>query len=222
MIRRFRKMIKLCFTIIVFGVIVLANAENSQATSSKWNKACNTYKKFLAKNESHFEEVEGDFYSKNKENYKKSSDFLIVDLDKNGVPELVTYHDISYKQGHLYIFTYKSGKIRRVKNSKGKNSVINVSSNAAGWYSIYKCNKNHLHCDWNGGWIGYRNSVYVIKKGKFIMYAQADVDNSKDTQKYVVNGNSANADTYISLTSKCKTKESGYLCANNSKNRKKY
>jgi hypothetical protein len=107
--------------------------------ASKSKKALKSYKHFLSQNVSNFDVVEGDFYTTNKENYKKCSDFMVLDLDKNGISELVTYHPKGYKQGYLCVYTYRNGKIVRLKNKKNKTVKISEDCNAAGWYDNFSC-----------------------------------------------------------------------------------
>ncbi len=135
---------------------------NAQAATAKWKKAVKAYNTFLAKNQSKFKVREGDFSNKNKESTKKSAYFNIVDLDNNGVPELVTYYNIAYKRANLYVYTYKKSKVSRLKSSE-----INVSYNANGSYDIFICKKKHLHVHYNGGFIS-DHRIYTAKSGKLV------------------------------------------------------
>lgn len=187
------KTILLLGMLLMFAVLPL----NAQAASSaKWPKACKAYKSFLAKNESKFTARVGDFATKNKEGYKKTSYFNIADLDGNGVPELVTYHELGYKQADMYVFTYKSGKVTRVKNAGGKGAQISATNSAGGSYNIYICKKGHLHRSYYNGFLGLsEDTVYSMKSGR-LREASTPTD--------------------------CARKKKGDLVANTSKYRKKY
>ena len=102
---------------LIMGVLLAAAAFpiTSQAASAKWKKACKAYNTWLSKNNSKFTAKEFDFSTKNTENYKKADRFMIVDLDKNGVPELVVTHPVAYKSDNIYVYTYKSGKVAQAK-----------------------------------------------------------------------------------------------------------
>lgn len=57
--------------------------------------------------------------------------FLLLDMDQDGLPELVVMHPDAYKSDRLYVYTYKSGNVVQVKNmdgTEGENAYINISS----------------------------------------------------------------------------------------------
>lgn len=216
------KTIKLLILFSILIMIATLGETEVKAASKKWKKACKSYKTFLAKNVSKFEIVELDFETQNSENYKKSSHFMLVDLDKNGVPELVTLYNMAYKQSRLHIFTYKKGKVIPVKDSNGNIASIDVSTNAAGYYKIYKCKKKHLHVEWNGGNLGYDYTVYRMKKGKLQKYLKHTQDDLIGKTTYKKNEKVISKKKYESLTKKCKEAKNQFLLENTKKNRKKY
>jgi hypothetical protein len=178
-------LLMLVMTIAVFPL-------NAQAASSKkWTKACKAYKTWLAKNESTFEVT--DFTNKNPESYKKTAYFNIVDLDGNGVPELITYHNICLKNADVYIFTYKGGKVTRVRDSSGKAFKVNTCYWANGSFGYWICKNSHLHIAYSGSFDRYEY-VYSMKSGKVQMSTSP---------------------------TGCAVKKNGYLMANNKKYRKK-
>jgi hypothetical protein len=63
-------------------------------------------------------------------------------MDKNGTPELVTYHPQGYNQGYLCLYTYKNGKVISLKKTNVKKAKISENCTAAGWYDTYACSKN--------------------------------------------------------------------------------
>ncbi|MEE0421152.1 MAG: hypothetical protein UDG86_14030 [Lachnospiraceae bacterium] len=208
------------FTFLVIFTLC-SSTINVNAANTKWKKACKAYRSYLAKNESKFKVVEGNFRHTNKESYKKAASFLITDLDKNGIPELITWYNVAYKQNYAFIYTYKNKRVVRVKDFNGKLSSIKAFCNAAGNYTIYACNKNHLHVDWNGGFLGYRNDVYHMKKGKLKLYAEGNEDKLINKRTFTVNGRKISRKKYLSVVGKCNVKSNGYLISNNKKNRKK-
>ena len=137
---------------LIMGVLLTAAAFpiTSQAASAKWKKACKAYNTWLSKNNSKFTAKEFDFSTKNTENYKKADRFMIVDLDKNGVLELVVTHPVAYKSDNIYVYTYKSGKVAQAKDTfgrKGETAAVSINCQASGGYEVYKCRKKHLHVD---------------------------------------------------------------------------
>lgn len=214
---------KIRFLSVVFAFILLTGSLQTDVyAASKRTKACKVYKSFLSKNESDFVVEEGDFLTYNEESYEKSSSFMIVDMDKNGTPELVTYHPKGYKRGYIYIYTYKKGKVTRMKNSKGRYVEIDEFCNAAGYYTTYACKKNHLHITWNGGWQGYHDYVYKVSKGKVKLYLEASEDDLEQTKKFRKNGKKISKKSYSSAVSKCGVLGKSVMVTNNKKNRKKY
>ena len=216
-----RNIIKLFIGVFVLVIVLMSLDVKTQAASKKWKKACNKYKTFLAHNESKFEAMEGDYETSNKENYKKSSYFLIDDLNADGVPELITLHTEAYKTDYLYIYTYKKGKVKSLKDSEGNIATIDISCSAAGYYTVSVCKKNHLHADWSGGDLGYNYSAYVMKKGKLKMYLNYIQDDLYDFTVITKYGKNINEKAYNKLISKC-GRNYKFLNKNTSLNRTKY
>lgn len=210
--------------VLLFPAFFAGSSINVQASTAKWKNACKAYNAYLAKNKSRFKAEIGGFEKSNKESYKKVDSFLIVDLDKNGIPELVVNHPYSYKSDAIYVYTYKAGKIVQIKDTngnKGKWADINISCQANGWYSVYKCKRNHLHVNWFGGMLGYENSIYSVNKGKLKLYARETENNILDFKSYEINGKKVGVKKYNTLLKKCGSTENG-LKSNTKTNRKKY
>lgn len=200
----------LAVMLLVCTAFVQGPSEVSAASNAKAKK---TYKKFLAKNESKYTVEEGDWNSKNTEGYKKTSSFLVVDMDKDGMVELVCCHPTGYKQANLYVYKYKGGKVKKVGS-------INIDSNAAGGYTVYSCKKKHLHVNWFDSMIGYTDVTYTIsKKGKLKKYMEASEDKMANTVQFKKNGKKITADQYSGVVSKCISKD--YLQENTATNRNK-
>lgn len=202
--------------------LMLCLGMSAQASSLKWKKASKVYKNFLAKNVSRFEPREGDFWTKNKESYKKTSSFLLADLDKNGVPELLTWHANAYKQYYIYIYTFKNNKMVKVKDEERKDVVLPITSQAAGWYEVYVCSKGHLHTDWSGGWLGTHDTVYTMRSGRLKVYLDGNDEQLINRKTYKLNGKRITQKKYNSLIGKCGKKNKMYFQDNTKKNRAKY
>jgi hypothetical protein len=184
----------------MLALLCLPTADSNGATS----KAVKSYKKFLKQNVSSFDVDEGDFYTLNHESYKKCSWYIVVDMDKNGTPELVTYHPKGYKQGYLCLYTYKNGKVVSLKKTNGRKAKISENCTAAGWYDTYSCGKKHLHVKWEGGSQGMTEAVYTLKNGRLNKYLSSNVDELKGTSAYKKNGRKISAGKYKALTKNCK------------------
>lgn len=128
-----------------------------------------------------------------------------------------------YQTGYLEFYQYKSGKIKQMKckshDGTGKN--VNVSSNAAGWYSIYKDKKGYVHADWWGGIMGYDNITYKVKNGKVIEYIREKNDTLKEQHQFYINGKKTSQEKYGEISSKLEAPKNSSMIENNNKNRKK-
>ena len=228
-----KKLFKRISAIMLTGMILFSAAfsgssqDAAAATTTKWKKACKAYKTYLAKNQSHFKAAEFDFSTKNKESYQKADCFLVIDLDKNGVPELIVKHPIAYKDDEIYVYTYKKGKVVQIKDTngkKGKAASINISCQANGRYTVYKCKKNHLHVDYFG-YMEIKDCTYVVKGDRLKLLASSKEYRFTDIpMEYTINGKASNSDAYQALIKKCGTddyKKLKYLNDNTSQNRKK-
>ena len=211
--------------IIILAMVLAATmffGLEAEAKSSKWKKACKAYKSYLAKNESYFTEPD-DFETRNSELSSKASSFMISDMNNDGIPELITYHIVGKKMGYLQFYTYKNKKVKKLKckTKQGTYSNIDVSSNAAGWYNIYKDKKGYVHTDWNGGTIGYTYTTYKLKKGKITEYLCAQEDRLINKESYYVNMKSTTWSKYNALADKLKIGNDSGLKDNNSSMRSK-
>ena len=198
--------------------------QGTETVNQTAEKALRAYKKFLKKNVSTFTPVEFDFTTENTESNKTASYFLITDMDQDGIPELVTKHDIAYKMAYLHIYTFKNGKVKqlKLKSDDGKSDYIDVSCNADGEYEIYKDKKGYLHTDWSGSRDRSIHSTYTIKNGRIwcYLYEEKDESASPAVHLYRINGKSAAAKEYLKKYKKLKKTSSCWLLENNSKNRK--
>lgn len=198
-------------------VALLGCTCTTQAASYKWKKACKAYQTFLKKNVSKF--TAPDYAGSgitNKESYKKTSQFAVLDMDKNGIPELVTWHPLGYMEDSIYVFTYKNKKVTKVKNPQ-----IYMNSQAQGWYSVEFCKKGHIHVTWNGGWIGEKETIYRLSGGKLKAYLEYENDKLTYTTTYKLNGKSVSSTKYNKYIKKCKTSSETFY-SNTKTNRSKY
>ena len=214
------------FTLIGTSVpSTVCMAKETETADQTATAALKAYKKFLKKNVSSFKPVESDFTTENTESYKTASYFLITDMDQDGIPELVTNHDIAYKMARLYVYTFKNGKMKRLKlkTADGKLNYIDVSSNADGSYEIYKDKKGCLHTDWSGSVASRcQNSTYTIKNGCVWCYLSEEKDESVSPVQHVyrINGKSTTAKKYLKKYKKLKKASVCWMLKNTSKNRK--
>lgn len=171
------------------------NSVNAQPSSGYKD----AYYKFLTENESGFTAEMGEFEKQNEESYQKSSAFLLVDLDQDGVPELVVQHPDAYKSDRLYVYTYKSGEVVQVKNvdgEEGENAYINMNSQADGLYSVSGCGQNHLHVVWSAENFGREDSIYIVKKGQLELYAESEEIEELDVYTHRIDGEEVESGAY--------------------------
>ena len=210
-------------------VLTLLFAIPTLAASNK-TKALKAYSKFLAKHESSFLikiPSYGDYSQKNKENAQSAAFFLTVDMDKNGVPELVTQHVVGFKHSILYVYRYKNGKVKRVKNraiprDKTEPYMIPAPTYTAAttWsgLSVWECKKKHLHIAMMSG-AGRDEYTYYMKGGKLKLFTHAQEHYNTSGYRYSYKGKKVSAAKYNSAIKGCISK--GWMENNNTFGRKK-
>lgn len=206
--------------ILVCMLLVGMFGTSGTAATSKRAAACKAYRAFLKKNVSHFTVEEGDWNTENKEGRDKCSCFLIADMNGDGVPELITEHDNGYKSGFLNVYTYKNGKVQHIKTKKNNKVKIDITCTAAGWYTVYACNKGHLHVGWEASEVGKDYLAYNLKSGKLNRYLHGVWDELSGENHFYKNGNHITEKEFNRLYNKCKM--SMKMHANTTKNRTKY
>ena len=209
-------------------VLLLTISYNASAATIR-SKALKAYRNFLAKNESHYSVQQGNWYGRNTENYKKCWWFLLADMNNDNIPELITFHPYGYKQGGIYIYAYKNGKVKRlplVKNDAkttipGSKYEIFASTytSASSWQGLtgYCCNKKHFHLHLMTG-AGYIDQTYKVVNGKVRVIAEYELAMGKD--RCWLNRKKVSILKYNSFMKKCK--EIAAFVDNNSNNRKVY
>lgn len=199
---------------LVFAValILFITPVNAQATSKR-DKAEKAYKNFLKKYQSTYVVPDDWGADSNTENYKYCSSYAIKDMNHDGIPELLTSHDTNLKQGDLYIFTYKNGKIQKVKNGE-----ISVTCSASGgWHNTYFCKNMHLHVERAGGLAGPHYRVYrLTSKGKLIKYLEWEDNWIENKETFKKNDKKITAKEYEKLYKQCGTKQESVKWKDNS------
>ncbi len=216
--KRRKYVILFLFAVILAAVCVPGSA---QAKTSKKKKAMKAYTKFLSKNQSKFTAVEGDTTTENSENYKKCSSFMLLDLNKDGIAELITYHDVAYKKGKLYVYTYKKKKVRLLKDKNKDYAKVPLDNSGGGKYNIFACSNGHLHVHWTGGYLGYTKAAYTVKKGKFRECLYLDVSSRSSWKTCRINGKNVKAKKVKKKFKSCKGTDNGGMQTNSKSNRKK-
>ena len=217
-----KKQWKIFAATAIMTVVLALGGITTQAASPKWKKACKAYHKYLKKNESVYTVPEdAAWYSVNSNTERKStiSQFLIADLDKNGVPELIGAH-MNGKDNHtIYVFTYKKGKVVKVKAKNKKAVKIDaLSYTGFGGNAVGICNKNHMHVDESWG-SGHHSSIYKLKKGKLSCYAEWEWNNIEMRTITKINGKEVSESVYNEKVN-CMVQK--YWVDNNASNRKTY
>lgn len=200
------------FAIVIIICIVMPCSV--KASSAKWKKACKEYATYLANNESHYI-MSYDVTSYNPEENNTIYSFMLVDLDKNGIPELVGIHYENARYALIYAFTYKNGEVKKIKE-------FSAVSTAQGRYDSYICKQRHFHLNYEGGFVGYNHCAYKLKSSKFYLYAQKNYEALPDKSTIIVNGKKISSKAYNSAVKKCARDNKYSYFNNNASNRKKY
>ena len=138
-----------------------------------------------------------------------------MDLDKNGIPELVTIHNEAFKWNKVKVYTYKKGKVVTVRKSK-----IDLNTQAIGNAMVYKCQNGHLHIDISYGIYGFTDITYKVKNNVLKKYLVKTRSGEEGEVIYQKSGKRVSENVYYKLNKKCS--KNYYSIKNNAKNRKKY
>lgn len=78
--------------------------------------------------------------------------FAIVDLNQDGIPELIASTVINFRWVPISVFTFADGEAVLLKNPTGEavNGTFEQMSVANGAYDTYLCAENHIHSVWRG------------------------------------------------------------------------
>lgn len=89
----------------------------------------------------------------NREMFGKHYDeFAIVDLNGDGIPELIASTVINFRWVPVSVFTYDGGQAVLLTNplEGSVNGTFEQNSSANGAYVTYLCGQNHIHSLWSG------------------------------------------------------------------------
>lgn len=184
-------------------------------------RANKAYAYFLAKNQSCFVAEPYNFQKQNNEKRTTVSSFFVADLNGDRIPELITYHENAYQKGVVQLYTYKEGKITALCGSNNKPKLIEINSQACGYFDIYVCSRHHFHTVWHGGNIGYEEKIYVVSNGKMKSYLMISKEYMCNPQRIICkkNGKNISQKLYNSHTAKCRKMKNSGLMKNNKENR---
>ena len=156
----------LIFASVILLLSSLVTADCMAAGSKKAKKAKQVYASYLA---SHLPPKISDknyydaaYVSSNKTGV---TCYMIHDLDKDKVPELITYTPINVRWFIIRIFTCKNGKVVPLKMENGADAVFDDCATANGSYSYYICKKGHFHNRY-AGYFDTFDEAYKVTKGK--------------------------------------------------------
>ncbi len=200
---------KIEWFVLIFAFICccsfILESSNVYAASVKATRkrACSTYITWISKNVSKFN-GNGDASVRDEEIKTKANGFMLADLDKNGVPELIICHPMGWRWDDIYIYTYSSKKMIQVKDEYGKLLPVSANNSANGGQEIYTCKNNHLHVVGFGGWWSYEK-IYTVKNGKMKLVAKTQEDRRMSSVvSYEKNGKSVGEMEYKTFVKKCK------------------
>lgn len=100
--------------------------------------------------------------------------FAVLDLDSDGIPELVASTVINSGWMPVSVFQYQEeqDELQLLKDplDPEAHATFECMSTAGGTYSLYLCKDNHLHSNWGGNTpIGFQeeNHAYVLTESGF-------------------------------------------------------
>lgn len=223
-----RRNIRKIWGLILITLLLTCMTMTCQAASKK-QKALKAYQNFLTNNKSYYTVYPGQWSSRNRESWQKCWWFLVTKMNNDSIPELVTFHPTGYKQGEVFILTYKNGRVSRVKLVKNDAKTVKPYStygifgstytSASSWQGLrgYGCKKNHFHLFLMNG-AGNTEQIYSLKNGKARIVAEHEFAMGKD--RYWLNRKRVSASKYKKYVKNCR--ETISFVDNSAKNRKRY
>lgn len=78
--------------------------------------------------------------------------FAVVDLNKDGIPELIASSIINFRWMPISVFTYADGKAVLLRDplEEAGHGTFEQCSTAGGAYVTFLCPENHIHSLWRG------------------------------------------------------------------------
>lgn len=173
-------------------------AESAKTPTQKailmYDELLKSYPTILHKNE----EILGDLsfgYDDNFAKFGKHYDyFAVLDLNNDGIPELITNTIINNGWMPVSVFQYNEPKneLQLLKDPLAPEShaTFEHMSTAGGMYCLYICKDNHLHSNWGGDTpLGFQeeNHAYVLNKEGLAAVDCAISNNTGNASDIVVN-----------------------------------
>ena len=111
-------------------------------------------------------------YDQNAEKFGKHYDrFAVIDIDKDGVPELLAQTVVNFRWTPVSVFAYQNGAAALLKDPSEPEAhgTFEMQSTANGAYTLYICADGHLHSAWSGtdadNHPQMSNSAFSVKDG---------------------------------------------------------
>ena len=153
--KKVSKKIGMMLLVIVMIMVGLPLDTTEVAAKVTNQKAIKAYTKMLSKKYYKWEKYSGSAYKEYDVNKTQNYDFFCIDLNKDGVKELLVCNNIaSYAEGYVKIFTYKNGKVKCLLTSScieiyKKSMTIAYESRHTGfcWGYFYKMKKKPMFQD---------------------------------------------------------------------------
>lgn len=157
-------MMLMCIALLVG---ILLPGIHTEAASKK-KKALKAYTTFLKKHPSKLKEIENKGYYDagfSLEDKSYIDEFVLYDIDKNGVPELFAFTYVNFRHYIVKVYTCQGGKVNVCKFADGTDAIFDNNAAANGSYTFSICKKGHIHNNFQGGIVSTAN-VYKASKGK--------------------------------------------------------
>lgn len=210
----------LLLAVTLLVVVISPTGMEVHAASLKAKAAKNAYATFLSKHKSVSISDQNYYdaaFSKKDKSYV--SCFATTDIDKDGIPELITQTNVNFRWYVVRIYTYKNKKVKPYKFSNNKNAVFDNCATAAGGYYFYICKNGHIHNNYSSGWDS-EDQIYKISKKKLKYYLGYYCDELSGRSVAYKYNKRISVSEYKKATKNCKEKKTKYY-SNNSKNRQK-
>lgn len=169
------------------GILELAPAINGE--HDELNDASFGYEQNLDKFGEHFES------------------FMLHDVDRDGVPELIAQSVINFRWAPVSVYTYKNGELSLVKDPFNSNAqwTFEQNSSANGAYNAYICEYGHIHNVWSGTTPAgnvEENNAYMLEGTELVPTKCALVDDENriyyhDSAKTNSKENAIRSDWYV-------------------------
>lgn len=131
--------------------------------------------------------------------------FAVIDINQDGVPELIAQSVINFRWTSLAVYTYTDGAAILLQDSQSspEKGSIDQMSTANGAYTTYICEAQHIHSVWSGadpfGEELEENSAWAIDGTTLTAAECAEGENEKIVYFYDIAqvNNTENADALV-------------------------